>query len=244
MRLDKKMRKNIAYKSSLTLVSCDKLCFFGRNQSACERKIHSDVVTIFHCCLDCLLLMIPWRDSSNDVHKTKNTCRSDPSLLSVWVCLCPGRCAASRAHRLEGEKKPGAALHRTSIGSNQALASVPKIRTRRSRDASGDAGESVIVTGTHAFNRKARDSAVPVTVVSAATLRRSGQLNLADAITRVDPSITVTANGADAGALTSAIRMRGLNPNEVSYWSMANVATRPPISMPMQVPSRARPRLI
>ncbi|WP_035439700.1 TonB-dependent receptor plug domain-containing protein, partial [Asaia sp. SF2.1] len=112
-------------------------------------------------------------------------------------------------------KKSGVVHHRTSIGSDQPLHSVPKIRTRKARDASGDSGESVIVTGTHAFNRKARDSAVPVTVVSAATLRRSGQLNLADAITRVDPSITVTANGADAGALTSAIRMRGLNPNEV-----------------------------
>lgn len=112
-------------------------------------------------------------------------------------------------------KKAEGIHHRTSIGSDQALHSVPKIRTRKARDASGDSGESVIVTGTHAFNRKARDSSVPVTVVSSATLRRSGQLNLADAITRVDPSITVTANGADAGALTSAIRMRGLNPNEV-----------------------------
>ncbi|GEN14608.1 hypothetical protein NCH01_10390 [Neoasaia chiangmaiensis] len=91
-------------------------------------------------------------------------------------------------------------------------------RTRRrssARDASGDAGESVIVTGTHAFNRRARDSSSPVSVVSSAALRRSGQLNLADAITRVDPSITMMANGSDAGALTSSIRMRGLNPNEV-----------------------------
>lgn len=174
---------------------------------------------------------------------TKRRILAAATLLSFPFGFAYAQAAVQPAgHTVSKEKKkPGAALHRTSIGSNQALASVPKIRTRRSRDASGDAGESVIVTGTHAFNRKARDSAVPVTVVSAATLRRSGQLNLADAITRVDPSITVTANGADAGALTSAIRMRGLNPNEVSYWSMANVATRPPISMPMQVPSRLDP---
>ncbi|NVN11713.1 TonB-dependent receptor plug domain-containing protein [Nguyenibacter vanlangensis] len=78
-----------------------------------------------------------------------------------------------------------------------------------------DSGEAVIVTGTHAFNRHARDSTAPITVISAATLTRTGQVNLADALTRMDPSITQEAMGADAGALTSSIRMRGLNPNEV-----------------------------
>ncbi|AOX18087.1 TonB-dependent receptor plug domain-containing protein [Kozakia baliensis] len=103
----------------------------------------------------------------------------------------------------------------TNVAAPVAPVAVPRRRSRAARDASGDAGESVIVTGTHAFNRKARDSAAPITVLSGATLRRSGQLNLADAITRVDPSITVNAMGSDAGALTSSIRMRGLNPNEV-----------------------------
>ncbi|WP_086650937.1 TonB-dependent receptor plug domain-containing protein [Acetobacter cibinongensis] len=81
--------------------------------------------------------------------------------------------------------------------------------------SSSEKSESVIVTGTHATNRKARDSTSPITVVSATTLRRSGQLNLADAITRVDPSITMATLPTETGALTSAIRMRGLNPNEV-----------------------------
>jgi len=75
--------------------------------------------------------------------------------------------------------------------------------------------ETVIVTGTHAVNRKARQSTSPISVISAATLQRSGQLNLADAITRTYASINVGTMGNDAGALTSAIRMRGLNPNEV-----------------------------
>ncbi|ACI52335.1 TonB-dependent receptor plug [Gluconacetobacter diazotrophicus PA1 5] len=78
-----------------------------------------------------------------------------------------------------------------------------------------DAGEAVIVTGTHAYNRHARDSTAPITVISAATLQRTGAVNLADALTRMDPSITEQTMGADAGALTSSIRMRGLNPNEV-----------------------------
>ncbi|QHC35704.1 TonB-dependent siderophore receptor [Komagataeibacter xylinus] len=82
-------------------------------------------------------------------------------------------------------------------------------------NASASSSETLIVTGTHAVNRKAQQSTSPVTVLSAATLRRSGQLNLADALTRTYASINVSAMGNDAGALTSAIRMRGLNPNEV-----------------------------
>jgi len=73
----------------------------------------------------------------------------------------------------------------------------------------------LIVTGTHASNRHARQSVSPVSVLTSATLRRSGALNLADAITKTYAQINVSAMGQDAGALTSSIRMRGLNPNEV-----------------------------
>ncbi|MFW7270078.1 TonB-dependent receptor plug domain-containing protein [Gluconacetobacter sp. Hr-1-5] len=78
-----------------------------------------------------------------------------------------------------------------------------------------DAGEAVIVTGTHDSNRHARQSSSPISVVTAATLTRSGQLNLADALTRTYASINVQAKGSDTAALTSSIRMRGLNPNQV-----------------------------
>ncbi|MBB2175093.1 TonB-dependent receptor plug domain-containing protein [Gluconacetobacter johannae] len=78
-----------------------------------------------------------------------------------------------------------------------------------------DAGEAVIVTGTHATNRHARQSSSPITVVSSAVLRRSGQMNLADALTKTYASINVVAMGADSAALTSSIQMRGLGPNEV-----------------------------
>ncbi|WP_336764037.1 TonB-dependent receptor [Asaia sp. VD9] len=86
-------------------------------------------------------------------------------------------------------------------------------RSVRQRAISGD--ESVIVTGTHAVNRKARDSTSPITVISGAELARSGQLNLTDAITRVNPAINIQTRGSDTAALTGSIRMRGLNPNEV-----------------------------
>ncbi|QHC35628.1 TonB-dependent siderophore receptor [Komagataeibacter xylinus] len=81
--------------------------------------------------------------------------------------------------------------------------------------AATDAPEVMIVTGTHSSNKRARNSTSPVTVVSGATLRRSGQMNLADALTRTYASINVSTMGTDAGALTSAIRMRGLTPNQV-----------------------------
>lgn len=75
--------------------------------------------------------------------------------------------------------------------------------------------EVMIITGTHATNRHARQSTSPVSVLSSATLRRSGQMNLADALTKTYASINVATKGSDTAALTSAIQMRGLSPNEV-----------------------------
>ena len=81
--------------------------------------------------------------------------------------------------------------------------------------AAADNGESVIVTGTRSLGKKARDSTSPIDVISATTLARSGQPNLSDQLTRTDPSISVQAYGADTQALVAAIRLRGLNPNDV-----------------------------
>ncbi|MFT8722163.1 MAG: TonB-dependent receptor [Acetobacter malorum] len=84
-----------------------------------------------------------------------------------------------------------------------------------SKEVPASSSETMIITGTHAFNRRARDSTAPISILTGAQLRQTGQMNVADAITRLDPSITMQAVGGDAGALTSSIRMRGLNPNEV-----------------------------
>jgi iron complex outermembrane recepter protein len=85
----------------------------------------------------------------------------------------------------------------------------------RSHRAAPVQTEALIVTGTHAANRSARQSISPVSVVTAATLQRSGLMNIADALTRTYAEINVSAMGLDTGSLTSSIRMRGLNPNEV-----------------------------
>jgi len=86
---------------------------------------------------------------------------------------------------------------------------------RTAENAPAPHAEDLIVTGTHAANRSARQSMSPISVLTGATLQRSGQMNLADAITRTYAQINVQAEGYDTGSLTSAIQMRGLNPNEV-----------------------------
>lgn len=75
--------------------------------------------------------------------------------------------------------------------------------------------ETVIVTGTRSANHRARESSSPISILTSAELEHSGMMNLADAITRVYPSINIGALGIDTASLTSSVQMRGLNPNEV-----------------------------
>jgi len=96
-------------------------------------------------------------------------------------------------------------------------ADVPKkvlqTSTKKAPKAPATADENVIVTGTRAANVSARQSTSPVDVISATELKRTGQLDLRDALARTIPSISVQSMGYDTGALTDSIRMRGLNPN-------------------------------
>ncbi len=77
-----------------------------------------------------------------------------------------------------------------------------------------DTQEQVIVTGTRAAHVKARQSISPITLISAATLARSGELNVSNALTRIYPSITMSTRGSNTNSLVASIQMRGLNPNE------------------------------
>jgi iron complex outermembrane recepter protein len=130
-------------------------------------------------------------------------------LLSGVSCTAIAYAATGTDGTVPSPGKAKSSPHKKPPGKGQAP-------DRHAADvASAGAGEAVIVTGTHTVNRKARDSNSPITIVSSAMLRRSGMLNLGDALTRVDPSINVDAMGTSVSGLTSAIRMRGLNPNEV-----------------------------
>lgn len=77
------------------------------------------------------------------------------------------------------------------------------------------APEAIIVTGTHAGNRRVYDSVSPISVISSQALMQTGQVNLIDAIVKLDPSITAQQVGKGGASLASTLRMRGLSPNEV-----------------------------
>jgi iron complex outermembrane recepter protein len=75
--------------------------------------------------------------------------------------------------------------------------------------------DSVIVTGTRASNVKARDSAAPIAVISGEALQATGATDLRDALERTLPSLNVQSFSGDLGALTDAIQLRGLSPDDV-----------------------------
>ncbi|OUI98913.1 TonB-dependent receptor plug domain-containing protein [Acetobacter cibinongensis] len=146
------------------------------------------------------------------------------SLLATTLCTVAPYMAASAATPTSSThtapRGSHAAVHRTPAAKTTKAApvAVAPVRQRKKNTGpvlAGDAETINVTTGTHSSNRKARQSSSPVTVVSAATLRRSGMVNLADALTRTYASINVVAMGADSAALTSSIQMRGLGPNEV-----------------------------
>lgn len=97
---------------------------------------------------------------------------------------------------------------------------LPVVRTAKPKPpavpSSNDA-EAVIVTGTRSSSKRAYQSLSPIDVVSAADLRRTGGTDVRDALVRTIPSISrqTSTGNADSGGLTDAIRLRGLNPDDV-----------------------------
>ena len=71
----------------------------------------------------------------------------------------------------------------------------------------------VIVTGTRAAGLTVQDSASPVQVLDAASLARTGQPDLIQALSQNLPSLNAQAFGGDMAAMTLAARLRGLSPN-------------------------------
>ena len=82
-------------------------------------------------------------------------------------------------------------------------------------EAQSSGADSVIVTGTRDLHRTARQSTSPIDILTGPALTRSGQPQLAEQIVRVDPSVNIQTESLDTAALTSSIRLRGLNPNQV-----------------------------
>jgi iron complex outermembrane receptor protein len=83
-----------------------------------------------------------------------------------------------------------------------------------STGAAGNNLESIIVTGTRATGVKASDSAEPIEIIDAATLQRTGQPDLIQALAQVLPSFIAQGFGYDTAGLTLSAALRGLNPND------------------------------
>jgi iron complex outermembrane receptor protein len=84
--------------------------------------------------------------------------------------------------------------------------------------AAADAGATpsagaVIVTGTRSSGIKVENSASPIQVLDSASLQRTGQPDLIQALAQNLPSFTAQAFGGDAANLTLSARLRGLSPN-------------------------------
>ena len=73
----------------------------------------------------------------------------------------------------------------------------------------------VIVTGTRETNVKARDSAAPIAIIGGAELAATGATDLREALERTLPSLNRQSESGDLAALTSAIQLRGLSPDQV-----------------------------
>ncbi|MTV37589.1 TonB-dependent receptor plug domain-containing protein [Duganella radicis] len=85
-------------------------------------------------------------------------------------------------------------------------------------DAAADANATpnvgaVIVTGTRSSGIKVENSASPIQVLDSASLQRTGQPDLIQALAQNLPSFTAQAFGGDTANLTLSARLRGLSPN-------------------------------
>ncbi|MBR0560282.1 TonB-dependent receptor plug domain-containing protein [Neokomagataea anthophila] len=108
----------------------------------------------------------------------------------------------------------GALAQETQKAAAKAAPVAHKLNKQPVVSRNSDTQEQVIVTGTRAAHVKARQSISPITLISAATLARSGELNVSNALTRTYPSISMSARGSNTNSLVASIQMRGLNPNE------------------------------
>lgn len=71
----------------------------------------------------------------------------------------------------------------------------------------------VIVTGTRAAGLTVENSASPIQVLDAASLARTGQPDLIQALAQNLPSLNAQAFGSDMANMTLSARLRGLSPN-------------------------------
>lgn len=91
----------------------------------------------------------------------------------------------------------------------QAQESTPTVPTSPSSPL-----EQVIVTGTRAVGTKETASITPISVISADTLKKTGQNSVIDALIRLEPSFQAPARGGDVASIVRSATLRSLTANE------------------------------
>ncbi|MDB5581475.1 MAG: TonB-dependent receptor [Bradyrhizobium sp.] len=98
------------------------------------------------------------------------------------------------------------------------IASQAQAQTAPSAEPSADdappAASDIIVTGTRQTGVRASDSAAPISLVGADTLKRVGMPDLTQALQQNLPSFNAQSFGYDAAALTVSAALRGVSPND------------------------------
>jgi iron complex outermembrane receptor protein len=115
-------------------------------------------------------------------------------------------------------RKTQSATLRTAIAALCAAASLQASQALADTAAASGAEsdlEEVIVTGTRQSGLKAADSAAPIQIVSAETLKSSGAPDLMSALSALVPSLQMQAFGFDMAGQTLQARLRGVSPNDV-----------------------------
>ena len=76
--------------------------------------------------------------------------------------------------------------------------------------------DEVIVTGTRVAGVKAVDSAAPVVVLGADSLKRVGQPDLVQSLAQNIPSLQAQTFGSDQAQFNKSFKLRGVSPNHAA----------------------------
>ena len=129
-----------------------------------------------------------------------------------------GAVAAARAARSSSPvllRMLLAGLAVTAAGAHAQTAADPSAPTVAPDKAKAKALGAVVVTGERGGESTLKDSAVPITVISAADLQRTGKIGLKHILATLDPSFTLAENAYGTSASVRPFTLRGFSGDEV-----------------------------
>ena len=104
-----------------------------------------------------------------------------------------------------------------SAGAAALTTSAARATTPATADTTADTDgpDEVIVTGSRQTGLKASESAAPIQIISAESLKQAGAPDLMTALAALVPSLQMQAFGFDMAGQTLQARLRGVSPNDV-----------------------------